>query len=119
MKGFGNAAFKANDLSLGLDKYQKGLRYLNEDPDLANEPEGTKETIAALRFALNNNSALLSNKLKDFKAAFESATNALEVAGIEPKEQAKGMYFTHSNFAQALRSRELDSWKDGEMDQPG
>ena len=31
VKEFGNAAFKAGNFSLGLEKYQKGLRYLNED----------------------------------------------------------------------------------------
>ena len=33
-KEFGNKAFKAGDVATALDKYEKGLRYLNEDPDL-------------------------------------------------------------------------------------
>ncbi len=92
MKGFGNTAFKAGDLSLGLDKYQKGLRYLNEDPDLANEPPETKKSLDALRFTLNSNSALLSNKLKDYNEGLRCATAALEVNGITDAEKAKALY---------------------------
>jgi peptidyl-prolyl isomerase D len=92
LRGFGNAAFKAGDLSLGLDKYQKGLRYLNEDPDLTNEPPETKKTIDALRFTLNSNSALLSNKLKSYDDALRSASAALDVADISGADKAKALY---------------------------
>jgi peptidyl-prolyl isomerase D len=92
LKGFGNAAFKAGDLSLGLDKYQKGIRYLNEDPDLANEPPETKKAMDALRFTLNSNSALLSNKLKSYDDALRSASAALDVAHISGADKAKALY---------------------------
>jgi peptidyl-prolyl isomerase D len=92
LKGFGNGAFKAGDLSLGLDKYQKGLRYLNEDPDLTNEPPETKKAINALRFTLNSNSALLSNKLKTYDDALRSASAALDVADISGADKAKALY---------------------------
>jgi peptidyl-prolyl isomerase D len=92
VKEFGNAAFKAGKLSLGLDKYQKGLRYLNEDPDLSSETEETKRTLNALRFTLNSNSALLSNKLKSYDEAARSATFALEVPGITDVEKGKALY---------------------------
>ena len=86
LKGFGNDAFKKGDLSLGLDKYQKGLRYLNEDPSLDGEPAETKKSLDALRFTLNSNSALLANKLKDFNDALRYASAALDVAGITDAE---------------------------------
>ena len=92
LKGFGNAAFKAGDLALGLEKYQKGIRYLNEDPSLENEPEVTKEKLDALRFTLNSNSALLSNKLKDFAEGLRSASAALDVPAITDSEKAKALY---------------------------
>ena len=92
LKEFGNTAFKAGDLSLGLDKYQKGLRYLNEDPSLDNEPPETKKTLAALRFTLNSNSALLYNKLKDYSERLRAASAALDVGGITDAERAKALY---------------------------
>jgi peptidyl-prolyl isomerase D len=92
LKGYGNDAFKKGDLSLGLDKYQKGLRYLNEDPSLENEPAETKKTLDALRFTLNSNSALLSNKLRDFSDGLRYASAALDVTGITDAEKAKALF---------------------------
>lgn len=92
LKEFGNTAFKAGKLNLGLDKYQKGLRYLNEDLDLSSESEETKKTLNALRFTLNSNSALLSNRLKSYEEAARSATFALEVPGITDVEKGKALY---------------------------
>jgi peptidyl-prolyl isomerase D len=92
VKEFGNKAFKDGNLELGLEKYQKGLRYLNEDPGLSSEPEETKRTLNALRFTLNSNSALLSNKLKQYDDAVRSATFALEVSGISDVDKGKALY---------------------------
>lgn len=92
VKEFGNAAFKAGNLSLGLDKYQKGLRYLNEDLNLNSESEETKKTLDSLRFTLNSNSALLNNKLKSYEEAARSATLAFEVPGITDVEKGKALY---------------------------
>lgn len=92
VKEFGNTAFRAGDISLGLEKYQKGLRYLNEDMDLDNEPEEVKSAINPLKYTLRSNSALLANKIKDFKQASSYATAALEVEGINDKERAKALY---------------------------
>lgn len=92
MKGYGNTAFKADKLSLGLDKYQKGIRYLNEDPDLKDAPADTKAQIDALRFTLNSNSALLSNKLKSFDEGLRYASAALEVADITGADKAKALF---------------------------
>jgi peptidyl-prolyl isomerase D len=92
LKGFGNAAFKAGNLDLGLEKYQKGLRYMNEDPSFDGEPDETKTALAALRVTLNSNSALLSNKLKAYDDALRFATSALGVVGIADAEKAKALY---------------------------
>lgn len=92
LKGFGNTAFKAGDLALGLEKYQKGLRYMNEDLTTENETEETKEALRSLRFSLNSNSALLANKLNEFSDALRFANAALDVAGISDSEKSKVLY---------------------------
>ncbi|KAL0942408.1 peptidyl-prolyl cis-trans isomerase [Colletotrichum truncatum] len=91
-KDFGNKAFKAGDFQLGLDKYQKGLRYLNEEPDLDNEDASVKAELQALRFSLNNNSALLNIKLQAWEDAAKSATYALDIPGIKDADRAKALY---------------------------
>lgn len=100
-KEFGNAAFKKGDAQAGLDKYNKGIRYLDEDADLTGAPAGTAEKMAALRFALNCNAALLSNKLSQWDEAVRSATAALDVVAahqgnnppvVSAAEQAKALY---------------------------
>lgn len=92
LKEFGNSAFKAGKLSLGLDKYQKGLRYLNEEPSLDNEPLETKQKLESLRFTLNSNSALLANKLRDYTEAQRHASAALDVASISEADKAKALF---------------------------
>lgn len=91
-KEYGNTALKAGNLAVALDKYQKGLRYLNEDPDLDDAPQGTKEQMNAIRFAINNNSAFTSLKLESWEEAVSFATAAIEVPGILPKDRAKAFY---------------------------
>lgn len=93
LKGFGNTAFKAGNLSVGLDKYQKGLRYLDAQPALGEkDSEDTPKQLDALRFTLNSNSALLSNKLKDFAEGERYASAALKVGGTTDAEKAKALY---------------------------
>ncbi|TGJ78581.1 hypothetical protein E0Z10_g10183 [Xylaria hypoxylon] len=91
-KEFGNKAFKAGDLLTGLEKYQKGLRYLNEDPDLEEASEDTKTKLSALRFTLNCNSALLNLKLEAWEDAERSAASALAVSGTSDAEKGKAHY---------------------------
>jgi peptidyl-prolyl isomerase D len=91
-KDFGNKAFKGGDLSVALDKYQKGLRYLNEDPDLDNEPAETKEQMDALRVSLNSNAALMNLKLGAWDETVRTADSALAVSSISDKDKAKALY---------------------------
>ncbi|KLP07998.1 putative CPR6-member of the cyclophilin family [Fusarium fujikuroi] len=91
-KEYGNTAFKSGNYSLGLDKYQKGLRYINEDPDLENQPQSIKDDLKALRFSLNNNSALLNIKLEAWDDAARSASAALDVEGVKDADRAKAFY---------------------------
>ena len=93
LKGFGNSAFKVGNLSTGLDKYQKGLRYLNATPIVSEgNAEDIKKSLNSLRFTLNSNSALLSNKLKDYDEGLRTATEALNVPDITDAEKAKALF---------------------------
>ena len=66
LKDYGNKAFKSGDLSVGVEKYQKGLRYLQQHPTAEEgDDKETVEQLNSLRFTLHNNSALLQNKLKN------------------------------------------------------
>jgi peptidyl-prolyl isomerase D len=93
LKDLGNAAFKTGDLKLGLAKYQKGLRYLHEHLEpLDTDPPELGQQLAALRFSLHNNSALMQYKLRDYEGAAASATKALEVPGATNVEKGKAYY---------------------------
>ena len=93
LKDYGNKAFKNIDLDLALEKYQKGLRYLNEYPEAqpGDPPEIAKE-MTHLRFTLHSNAALLQIKLKSFADAKSSAENALELDEVPNKDRAKASY---------------------------
>ena len=96
LKGFGNTAFKKGDLNLGLEKYQKGLRYLNEFPEPADsDPKELGEQMKALRFTLHSNSSLLANKLQQYQQAQNWASYALQVAEAakaKDADKAKAYY---------------------------
>ncbi|KAI6248096.1 Peptidyl-prolyl cis-trans isomerase D [Erysiphe necator] len=92
LKEFGNCAFKTGDISMGLEKYEKGLRYLDHDVDWDSASEEIKAAVHPLRYTLNSNSALLANKIKDFKEGSNFASAALEVPGISDKDRAKALY---------------------------
>ncbi|CAG8094380.1 unnamed protein product [Penicillium salamii] len=100
IKGYGNAAFKSGDLNLGLDKYQKGLRYLNEFPEPGeDDPKELGPQMKALRFTLHSNSALLGNKLHKYRQAQNWATYALQVAEAA---QAKDADKAKAHYRRAL-----------------
>ncbi|RDL37596.1 putative peptidyl-prolyl cis-trans isomerase (Cyclophilin41) [Venustampulla echinocandica] len=93
LKSYGNKAFQElKNLDLGLEKYQKGIRYLNEDPNMEKEPVETRKQLDTLRYSLNSNAALLANKLNDFAEGKRFATNALEVSGLTNVEQCKALF---------------------------
>ena len=95
LKEYGNKAFKSGDLNLALEKYQKGLRYLNEYPEaLPEDPAGLSKELTQIRFTLHSNSSLLQIKLKSFEDAKSSADNALEIEGqgVPSQDRAKASY---------------------------
>ncbi|CAJ2503299.1 Uu.00g106930.m01.CDS01 [Anthostomella pinea] len=91
-KEYGNKAFKSGDVLLGLEKYEKGLRYLNEDPDTKEAADGVPQKLDALRFTLNCNAALLNIKLENWEDAERSAAAALAVKDISDAEKGKALY---------------------------
>ncbi|MCJ1423944.1 peptidyl-prolyl cis-trans isomerase cpr6 [Sticta canariensis] len=93
LKEYGNKAFKAGDLNLALDKYQKGLRYLNEYSETLDEdPVELAQQLTTIRFSLHSNSALLQIKVKAFNDALKSASNAIELEKIPDADRAKAYY---------------------------
>ncbi|KAH6690596.1 41 kDa peptidyl-prolyl cis-trans isomerase [Plectosphaerella plurivora] len=118
-KDFGNRAFKTGDASLAITKYQKGLRYLNEEPDLDSLPDAEKEVLqnelSALRFTLNNNSALANIKLEAWDDAVHAAEGALAVADkkdskVKDTDRAKALY--RRGFANVRLKDEESALKD-------
>lgn len=93
-KDFGNKAFKAGDFAAALDKYEKGLRYINEDPELPEGDEGAelKKKMDAVRFSLNSNGALMSIKIGNWEEAARMAQSALHVGGVKDADKAKALY---------------------------
>lgn len=93
MKEYGNKAFKAGDLDLAIEKYQKGLLYLKKYPEPGDEdPPELGQQLKTVSFSLHSNSALLQNKVKAFEDAFDSATRAIEIEGIAAADRAKAYY---------------------------
>ena len=95
LKDIGNKAFKAGDINIALDKYQKGIRYLNEYPEAqSDDPPALSRDLTHLRFTLHSNSALLQIKLKAFQEAQSSASNALELDEevVPRQDRAKASY---------------------------
>jgi peptidyl-prolyl isomerase D len=100
LKEFGNKAFKSGDADLALEKYQKGLRYLNEYPETAeSDPPTLESQMAALRFTLHSNSALCANKVKRFSDAQKWAGYALETAA---KAEAKDTDKAKAHYRRAI-----------------
>ncbi|MBE3046877.1 peptidylprolyl isomerase [Candidatus Bathyarchaeota archaeon] len=93
-KGFGNAALKAGAASSAVEKYQKGLRYLNEEPETDKETKEVVQALEALRFTLHNNSALVHTKSESWDDVVNSATSALAVKSeaVKDQDRAKALY---------------------------
>lgn len=114
IKDYGNKAFKANDFETGIEKYQKGLRYLDAVPPSSTDSPELNEKIAALRFTLNNNSAMLANKAKRFTDAQKWASAAIGSASAETKDTDKAKaYFRRGQARVGLKDLE-DAVKDFE-----
>lgn len=102
----GNAAFKAQDLSLAIAKYQKSLRYLHEYPTLIDsDPADLWPKLQALKISVYSNCALLQNKTNQYAEAAESATKALDIEGITDKDKAK-VYFRRGQAKLGRKSEE-------------
>ena len=93
LKEFGNKAFKSGNLTLALEKYHKGLRYLNEYPEvLPDDPADLSKELTHLRFTLHSNSSLLQIKLKSFQEAKKEADDALGLEEVSEQDRAKASY---------------------------
>lgn len=93
LKGMGNKAFKGGELALGLSKYQKALRYLQEYPTpLEGDPAELGAQLTKLRVSLHTNSALLQYKLRQLDDSSRSADYALAIEGVSDADKAKALF---------------------------
>ncbi|GIZ42750.1 hypothetical protein CKM354_000600800 [Cercospora kikuchii] len=93
LKEMGNKAFKAGELELGLSKYQKALRYLQEYPTpLDGDPADLGAQLTKLKVSLHTNSSLLQFKLGQYRPSYDSADKAFLVANISDTEKAKALF---------------------------
>ncbi|KAI5808056.1 peptidyl-prolyl cis-trans isomerase D [Peziza echinospora] len=93
IKEYGNKAFKSGDLEVGIEKYQKALRYVNEySVPQDTDPKELWGQLQSLKFVLHSNSALLQNKTGSYKEADESASKALAIEGLSNTEKAKAHF---------------------------
>ena len=104
IKDYGNRAFKAGDIDLGVEKYQKAIRYLNEYAVTRHDddPKELRDQLQSLRYTLLTNSALLQNKQGNFRDAEESSTKALAIEELTEVEKVKA-YFNRGVAFQGLK----------------
>lgn len=115
LKDIGNKAFKAGDLETGIDKYQKGLRYLNEYPEANDsDPEDLGPRLKALRFTLHSNSALLAVKSSRFDEGEKWATFAIEAILPDAKDSDKAKAYFRRGLARVGVKDEEEALKDFE-----
>lgn len=102
LKSMGNTAFKSSDFPLGIEKYQKAIRYINAAPlpsDDRPEEEKVQQQLDSLRFTLHLNSTLLAHKASRYKEGVLWGGFALEMGNkIKADKQ---------NFAKAYYRRAL------------
>lgn len=109
LKDYGNKAFKSGDNEVGIEKYQKGLRYLNVYP-AANDsdPKDLQGKLDALRFTLHSNSTLLAIKAKRFDEAQKWAGFAIDAMPKDARATDKAkVYYRRAQARVALK--DLDS----------
>lgn len=107
LKEFGNTFFKGGEVEAGLDKYQKGLRYLNQFPvPEIGDPEDLDPKVKALRFTLHSNSALLASKLHQFRDAKIWAGYALETAADAKDADKAKAYYRRAVAERGLKAEE-------------
>ena len=109
LKDYGNKAFKSGDNEIGIEKYQKGLRYLNEYPATNDtDPKDLQGKLDSLRFTLHSNSALLAIKSKRYEEAQKWASFALDATPKATKDTDKAKaYYRRGQARVALK--DLDS----------
>ncbi|RMZ89966.1 hypothetical protein DV736_g2797, partial [Chaetothyriales sp. CBS 134916] len=107
LKEYGNKAYKAGDVEVGIEKYQKALRYLDEYLTPSDNDPNLQGKIDSLRFTLNSNSALLANNRKRYEEAQKWATFAIDAIpkGAKDADKAK-VYYRRGQARVALKDIE-------------
>ena len=116
LKELGNKAFKAGDVETGIEKYQKGIRYLNEYPESnENDPKELGPQMKQLRYSLHSNSALLALKAKRYDEANKWATFAIEGFPSDAKDADKAKAYYRRGLARIGLKDEEHGLKDLEQ----
>jgi peptidyl-prolyl isomerase D len=111
LKEYGKKAYLSGDYNLSFEKYQKGLRYLNDAPELTEEDKTQKlgEQVQAMRLTLFSNSSQCGIKLNDYKMARKWADFAIELGNrIPTKDADKAKAYYRLGYAE-VRLHDEDS----------
>ena len=95
LKELGTNEFKAGEHAVALEKYQKALRYLDQNPVLPDDaPKELVEGYRALRIPLLTNAALAALKVTPpaNALAITLTTRALALPDLTPSERGKALY---------------------------
>ena len=91
VKAIATTCFKEKKFDIAYEKYAKALNYLDSysPEDLPKEQE---DELKNTKVILNNNLAICSIKLGNYKNALEPTTKILHLEGIDDKSKAKALY---------------------------
>ncbi|KAI9655252.1 MAG: peptidyl-prolyl cis-trans isomerase cpr6 [Alyxoria varia] len=93
IKGYGNTAFKSSLVRVALHKYEKGLRYVGEEPEPSeNDPPDLVTKLQKLKVTFYLNTAQCHLKLNKPKDVVESTSCALSIPDITDAEKGKALY---------------------------
>lgn len=108
LKDYGNKAFKAGDVEVGIEKYQKALRYLNEYPASNDtDPADLQGKLDSLRFTLHSNSTLLAIKANRYDEAQKWAGFGIDAMPKDTKDTDKAkIYYRRAQARVGLKDLE-------------
>lgn len=108
LKDLGTKLLKESKLEKSLEKYSKGVSFLQDLPEVALNDEQQKQK-GSLLVSLNLNSALVALKLKDGKKAIAASEAVLSDIYADEKQQAKAWYRKGSGY---LLTKDEDGARD-------
>eukprot|EP00160_Parvularia_atlantis_P015221 Unigene4238_Nuclearia_a/m.12910 Unigene4238_Nuclearia_a/g.12910 ORF Unigene4238_Nuclearia_a/g.12910 Unigene4238_Nuclearia_a/m.12910 type:complete len:159 (+) Unigene4238_Nuclearia_a:105-581(+) len=90
VKALGNKLFQAGGFAGALRKYEKALRYLDEDPE--DEKDGDEKTLAEAKVPLRLNCAACQLKLGNKERVVKDCSFVLDSAVAKSADRLKALY---------------------------